>query len=281
MARDWSRLEVEATVADYFDMLASELRGEPYNKSEHRRNLKPLLDGRSESAIERKHQNISAILLELGVRPILGYKPLSNYQGLLYDVVAERVAGESDLLRLVEEEVEAPQEEVPEVEDILARLEDPPESSGPPDRVVERAGGGGRRNPDYLAREARNASLGRAGELFVVRFERARLLHLGRDKLADRVEHVAVTVGDGEGFDVLSFEADGSDRFIEVKTTRYAKETPFYLSSNELRVSEERSDRYHLYRPFRFRDDPRLFTVKGSLNRTCHLTATEFRARIA
>lgn len=143
MARDWSRLEVEATVADYFDMLAAELRGEPYNKSEHRRGLKPLLDDRSDSAIERKHQNISAILLELGERPILGYRPLSNYQQLLYDVVAERVAGESDLV--------------------------------------------------------------------------------GRGSLADRVEHVAVTVGDGEGFDVHSFEADGSDRFIEVETTRYAR----------------------------------------------------------
>ena len=29
----WSRQEVEATVRDYFDMLASELRGEPFNKA--------------------------------------------------------------------------------------------------------------------------------------------------------------------------------------------------------------------------------------------------------
>ena len=36
---DWSRLEVEAAVADYLDMLALELRDEPFNKAEHNRNL--------------------------------------------------------------------------------------------------------------------------------------------------------------------------------------------------------------------------------------------------
>lgn len=33
MADDWSREEVEATVADHFDMLEQELRGRDYNKS--------------------------------------------------------------------------------------------------------------------------------------------------------------------------------------------------------------------------------------------------------
>jgi hypothetical protein len=59
MAEGWSREEVEATVASYFAMLERELRGEPYNKSEHRRALKPLLAGRSDPAIELKHYKLS------------------------------------------------------------------------------------------------------------------------------------------------------------------------------------------------------------------------------
>jgi hypothetical protein len=39
VADDWSRAEVEATITDYFVMLEAELRGEPYNKAEHRRAL--------------------------------------------------------------------------------------------------------------------------------------------------------------------------------------------------------------------------------------------------
>jgi len=87
MAEDWSRQEVEATVEDYFAMLHAELRAEPFNKTQHRRHLASLLRARSDGAIERKHQNISAVLIELGFPYIQGYKPLSNYQQLLFDVV--------------------------------------------------------------------------------------------------------------------------------------------------------------------------------------------------
>ena len=37
---DWSRLEVEAAVSDYFEMLTKELRGESFNKAEHNRDLR-------------------------------------------------------------------------------------------------------------------------------------------------------------------------------------------------------------------------------------------------
>jgi hypothetical protein len=66
MAENWSHEEVEATVSDYFEMLAMELRGEPYNKAEHNRHLQKLLNNRTKAAVELKHQNISAVLIELG-----------------------------------------------------------------------------------------------------------------------------------------------------------------------------------------------------------------------
>src|SRR5690242_12814674 len=97
MATDWSRFEVEAVIADYFAMLAAELMGEPYNKTEHRRQLSLLLNNRSDGSIERKHQNISAIMIELGYPYIAGYKPLGNYQKLLAEVVTERVGTDSQL----------------------------------------------------------------------------------------------------------------------------------------------------------------------------------------
>lgn len=66
MSDHWSREEVEATVSDDFEMLAMELRGEPFNKAEHNRNLQKFLNNRSKRAVEKKHQNISAVLIELG-----------------------------------------------------------------------------------------------------------------------------------------------------------------------------------------------------------------------
>lgn len=43
-------------------MLRAEAAGEPYNKSEHNQALRQLLNGRSKSSVELKHQNISAVL---------------------------------------------------------------------------------------------------------------------------------------------------------------------------------------------------------------------------
>lgn len=74
MPEDWSAEEVAATVADYLVMLKHELLREPYNKKDHNRHLQELLNNRSAGAIEFKHCNISAVLLELGFVCIDGYK---------------------------------------------------------------------------------------------------------------------------------------------------------------------------------------------------------------
>jgi hypothetical protein len=78
-----------------------ELSGQSYNKSAHRKLLLQKLNGRTDSAIEKKHQNISAILIEYGVPYISGYKPLGNYQALLSDVVEERLRADSLFERAV------------------------------------------------------------------------------------------------------------------------------------------------------------------------------------
>ena len=75
----WADAEAAATVAAYFAMLGCELRGERYSKREHNRRLQLLLNGRSVGAIEFKHANISAILIEEGFPYIDGCKPRSNY----------------------------------------------------------------------------------------------------------------------------------------------------------------------------------------------------------
>lgn len=127
---------------------------------------------------------------------------------------------------------------------------------------------------NYLELEAASRKLGLEGELAVVRREQ-RLLHgLGRKKLADQVEHVAVTQGDGLGYDVLSFDTNGREKFIEVKTTTFAIDVPFFVTRGEVRMSEAASDSYHLYRLFSFGSSrgAGLYQLKGDLNKTCRLT---------
>lgn len=259
-------------------MLASELRGEAFNKAAHNRALRARLDDRSPGAVERKHQNISAVLIELGFPYINGYKPLRNIQGMLRDVVRDHLSSLEDL---VVADVTALQDRF-KIDDVLGIGVDPPVPAsgavreGPVDYVVSRQPG----PPiNYLQMEALNRSLGDAGEALVMEFERTRLLREGKDRLARNVEQVSKTVGDLAGYDIRSYEVGGQDRFIEVKTTRYGKLTPFYISAGEVRFSEANANAYRLYRLFEFRQSPGLFQLHGDVGRHVHLQAINYRAR--
>jgi hypothetical protein len=280
MASDWSREEVEATVADYFAMLAAELAGVSYSKASHRRALVQLLSGRSEQSVEFKHANISAVLIELGFPYISGYKPRSNYQGLLYEAVADRLASDAKLQTLAAADADRPIV-VPEVEAILNVLTSPPSARTRDWKATEQQPPARIFSVNYLEREAHNRSLGAAGELFVLNFERARLIAAGKERLAAKIEHTSRSQGDGAGFDILSFDATGAERLIEVKTTKYGRETPFFVSRNEVAVSESRAPQYHLYRLFGFRVEPRLFALAGALSTTCRLSASSYLATVA
>jgi hypothetical protein len=274
-------MEVEAVVADYFSMFSKELRLEPYNKAAHRHALSKLLNNRSEGSIEFKHQNISAVLIDLGFPYITGYKPRSNYQQLLFKVVHEQLIINRELEAVVRQAVEAPAEKSQTI-DVLRRLVPAPEpqSANSSSRVAEAARDRYGRPVNYLEREAQNSSLGLAGEEFALLFERARLESLGLKNLADRVEHTSVLEGDGAGFDIRSFEPNGKDRLIEVKTTAYGKQTPFFVTRNELSVSRQYQAQYHILRVFEFRKDPKLFELSGQLDRVCRLEPSVYIASI-
>lgn len=275
---DWSRFEVEAIVADYFHMLLQELAGQSYNKTAHRKALLPKLAGRSDQSVEMKHRNISAILVEFGSPWINGYKPLPNYQRLLFEVVGQRLREDATFEKTAVYAVEAPAS-LPLITEYFGLLSEPPKpskvSAPSADKYHHREFGIKR---DYLALEARNRSLGAAGEEFVMGYERHRLHELGAKHLVDRVEQVSATKGDGLGYDVLSFEPDGRERFIEVKTTAFGIEAPFYVTKRELAVSKAEAKQFRLYRLFDFRKKARMFSLAGAINERCKLDPVSYLA---
>jgi hypothetical protein len=98
MAENWSQVEVELIVADYFTMLSKEISGLPCSKTDHRNRLLPFLTDRNAGSIEFKHANISAFLNEVGIPYIRGYKPRENYQkSLLPKVVMAHLEAHPEL----------------------------------------------------------------------------------------------------------------------------------------------------------------------------------------
>jgi hypothetical protein len=281
MPEDWSVEEVAAIVADYFAMLGHELRGEPFSKREHNQRLQAVLRNRSAGSIEFKHANISAILIELGFPYIDGYKPRRNYQELLRAEILNGLEGDAGLKSAAKRIVEAPVPTTPEILSADDVFVDPPSRERPRGvyqrRVAEPPVG---ERINYLEREARNSSLGAAGERFVLEVEHRRLWDAGHRRLAGKIEHVSKTRGGGLGYDIISFDGDGHERLIEVKTTTFGSMTPFFASSREVNVSESSSACFHLYRVFKFRKSPKLFSLRGSLRQTCDLDAVEYRASL-
>ena len=212
--------------------------------------------------------------MKLGLRPIKGYQPAHNYQQSLVPEVQLQLSSNPSLVELILAEALRPPDRAPNGALDFTSADTPtiifPEHAQTSSARVA--------CPDYAAIEARNRALGKAGELAVADLEYRRLMKAGKSKLAARIDHVSLTDGDGHGFDILSYEESGRERLIEVKTTRSRAETPFFVSRNELKVSKDRADVYHLVRVFNFGNVPGWFPLSGSLDNSCVLEPNDFMA---
>lgn len=158
-----------------------------------------------------------------------------------------------------------------------AVLQEPPAptSAAPSTNTPAKVG-----KPNYEAKDAQNRELGCAGELFVVEYERVKLRKAGKPELADKIEWVSKEIGDGLGYDILSYETDGSKIHIEVKTTNAGKAAPFIISPNELSIWNDKQESYRLYRVYAFKKAPKLYVISGDPTKRLQLEAISYRARI-
>jgi hypothetical protein len=83
----WSEAEDILIVWDYLVMLQAVNNGRKINKAATRRALLPQLNNRSETSVEFKRMNISAVMVALGLDYLPGYRPASNYQRKLLETV--------------------------------------------------------------------------------------------------------------------------------------------------------------------------------------------------
>ncbi|MFO8000080.1 MAG: DUF3883 domain-containing protein [Marinilabilia sp.] len=278
MPTPWSTIEISLIVADYFNMLAKELKGELYSKAEHRRALLPLLANRSEGSVEFKHQNISAVLANMGQPYIKGYLPRFNYQRILEKHVAEYLENnyrnfEYHFKNFAEKEIPNPSQYIhfenfivsPPKPDLVHEYKPPYEQKA----FVTKT--------NYLEKEQQNTRLGQLGEELVLEYEKWALSRIGQDKWMKEVRWISKEEGDVAGFDILSKDFRGKDKYIEVKTTKLTSKTPIFFSRNELEFSVNHSNEYYLYRLFDFESKPQMFQKQGSLNKVCHSEAVSFK----
>ncbi len=277
MTDQWSFKEVELIVEDYLSMLVEELAGRSISKTHHRNALRPLLTNRSDGSIEFKHQNISAVFIKLGLPFIKGYKPRSNYQQIVEEAVIKQLTRQKVYLEPKFDEFAHSSVSSASEFDFSSIIESPPERQ----TIASEMAAQYHKRPikiNYLEREQRNSDLGTKGEKLVLDYERWRLSNLGRNSLAEKVEWIAQH-HDGAGFDILSKNANGTDKYIEVKTTKLTKHTPIFFTKNEFEFSLKNRESFNLYRVFNFNDNPKLFALNGCFDEFCQKEALLYSGR--
>ncbi len=99
---------------------------------------------------------------------------------------------------------------------------------------------------DYILRNKNNSITGSKGEEIVLKKEKEILEKAGRKDLADRVVRVSID-DDSLGYDILSFDAEGKEKYIEVKsTTTNNGFIRFFVSINEYSIGKNKEN-YFIY----------------------------------
>lgn len=133
----------------------------------------------------------------------------------------------------------------------------------------------------FRAIQASREQIGLAGENWVVEYEKLELNDRGLTDLAMNVRRIAET-DIAAGYDVLSYEDKGMEKFIEVKTTALSR-MGFYLSSNELNVARELRNQYCIYFISEIFGNPNLVKIHDPANQIgtlLRLFPTTYRVEI-
>jgi len=141
------------------------------------------------------------------------------------------------------------------------------------------------RKVDFEEVNKENASLGLKGEKGILNYEKESLHKNRRSDLAEKVKHISEDEGAGTGFDILSFNFNGNPKYIEVKTTRGGKKTPFFLSENEVAFMEHEPENCCIYRLYNFNDEKgtgSLIVANGyeEIKYKFNLKASQFKVKI-
>ncbi|MGX7043473.1 MrcB family domain-containing protein [Leuconostoc holzapfelii] len=139
------------------------------------------------------------------------------------------------------------------------------------------------RKIDYVTLQKQNSMIGFLGEKIVLNYEQRKLKEY--PSLSEKIKHVSQTRGDGLGFDILSFNTEGQEIYIEVKTTSQGKSAPFYMSDNEVNFAKKHPDNYVIYRVYNFTDlneanDIEFFKLTGHDMENVELKPVSFLATV-
>ena len=87
--------------------------------------------------------------------------------------------------------------------------------------------------------------IGKKGEDYVYEYEFRRLNKLNKPELANKI-YKHCDNNDFPGWDITSYNSDGTKKYIEVKSSRKNKRS-FTITSNEWNAAKREKEKYYIY----------------------------------
>lgn len=178
------------------------------------------------------------------------YKEYSN------DKVDDRAKKDKLISKISESEKHS---DVPAKEvhlDMVSKPEDPIDAKERKDRIRSKDG------IDYSEQQKRNQETGDIGEKLVLanEIDKARKWGLSEDCVS-QIRRVSLE-SDDYGFDILSFDQNGKEHYIEVKTTKASSNSlSFVLTQNELDHARKYGSAYSIVMVFDVAQNPRIWDM--------------------
>lgn len=132
---------------------------------------------------------------------------------------------------------------------------------------------------DFQGKAKEQKDLGDKGEALVKQRE---IEFLNQRGLQDKAALVEI-VQDGKGYDVFSFDENGNEKFIEVKTTTGNEYAVFFLSENEIDFMRLHPNQYCIYRVYHYDKEnnfAEFFELTGDIESQLLMKPTEYRVLI-
>lgn len=138
---------------------------------------------------------------------------------------------------------------------------------------------------DFEEENKKHRRLGERGEKIVQNTERDSLRKIGKADLVNRIRQISKN-NTSAGYDILSFEEDGREKYIEVKSTNNSPsgKVNFLITINECEKAKELKN-YYIYIVFNVKSiNPKIWTLKDPLSfqgKGLTLTPISFRVEIS
>ena len=269
----WTDEENHILVKHYVKMMRKQRAGEVFDKTEFTEQIAHLLPQRYSDRLRGKGQqfrrklcDISGAVKALGEQPVDGIAPGWRFQASLLDIVAHHLKkNRHELDTALEERMKKERKELEEREERVR------EGAADDSAIIEIADprlGMSKEEIEMRERIAEeyevvdNKKVGDYGERIGLHRERFMLREAGRPDLAERVIWTAKQGPLKAGYDIESFNPDGSPRLIEVKSTIGHGTLPFSITGNEMDTMHEKArSGWCLLRIYEICEAPRAFEM--------------------